>query len=91
MRDVNPLDLLETIRESVLVLEPDLTVRLANRSFCHMFAVAPEHTVGRKLYEIGTDSGTFPSSAPRSRLSFLAEQPSRPSKSTSASRQSAGA
>jgi PAS domain-containing protein len=53
MRDVNPLDLVETIREGVLVLEPNLTVRFANRSFCHMFEVAPEHTVGRKLYEIG--------------------------------------
>jgi Histidine kinase/PAS fold len=43
------LDLLETIREGILVLEPDLTIRFANRSFCHTFAVAPEHTVGRKL------------------------------------------
>ena len=60
MRDVNPLDLMETIREGVLVLEPDLTVRLANRSFCHMFAVAPEHTVGRKLYEIGNGQWDIP-------------------------------
>ena len=60
MRDVNPLDLVETIREGVLVLEPDLTIRLANRSFCHMFAVAPEHTVGRKLYEIGNGQWDIP-------------------------------
>jgi len=60
MRDVNPLDFMETIREGVLVLEPDLTVRLANRSFCHMFAVAPEHTVGRKLYEIGNGQWDIP-------------------------------
>ena len=60
MRDVNPLDLVETIREGVLVLEPDLTIRLANRSFCHMFAVAPEHTVGRKLYEIGSGQWDIP-------------------------------
>jgi len=60
MRDVNPLDLMETIREGVLVLEPDLTIRLANRSFCHMFAVAPEHTVGRKLYEIGNGQWDIP-------------------------------
>ena len=51
MRDVDPLDLVGTIREGIL--EPDLTIRFANRSFCHMFAVAPEHTVERKLYEIG--------------------------------------
>jgi len=60
VHDVNPLDLMETIREGVLVLDPDLTVRFVNRSFCHMFAVAPEHTVGRKLYEIGTRQWDIP-------------------------------
>jgi PAS domain-containing protein len=58
--NVNPLDLLETIRERILVLEPDLTIRFANRSFCHTFAVAPEHTVGRKLYEIGNGQWDIP-------------------------------
>jgi nitrogen-specific signal transduction histidine kinase len=53
VHDVNPLDIVETIREGVLVLKPDLTICFANRSFCDTFAVAPEHTVGRKLYEIG--------------------------------------
>ena len=60
MHDVNPLDIVETIREGVLVLEPDLTVRFANRSFCDTFAVAPEHTVGRKLYEIGNGQWDIP-------------------------------
>ncbi len=60
MRDVDPLDLVETIREGILVLEPDLTIRFANRSFCHMFAVAPEDTVGRKLYEIGNGEWDIP-------------------------------
>lgn len=60
MREVNPLDLVETIREGILVLEPDLTIRFANRSFCHTFAVAPEHTVGRKLYEIGNGQWDIP-------------------------------
>jgi two-component sensor histidine kinase len=60
MRNFDPLDLVETIREGVLVLDPDLTVRLANRSFCHMFAVAPAHTVGRKLYEIGNGQWDIP-------------------------------
>jgi PAS domain-containing protein len=58
--NVNPLDILETIREGILVLEPDLTIRFANRSFCHTFAVAPEHTVGRKLYEIGNGQWDIP-------------------------------
>ena len=60
MRDVSPMDLVETIREGVLVLKPDLTIRFANRSFCHMFAVAPEHTVGRKLYEIDNGQWDIP-------------------------------
>jgi chemotaxis protein methyltransferase CheR len=50
----------ETIRESILVLEPDLTIRFANRSFCHTFAVAPEDIVGRKLYEIGGGQWNIP-------------------------------
>ena len=60
MHDVNPLDIVETIREGVLVLDADLTVRFANRSFCDTFAVAPEHTVGRKLYEIGNGQWDIP-------------------------------
>ena len=60
MRDVNPLDLVETIREGILVLDPDLTIRFANRSFYDTFAVAPEHTVGRKLYEIGDGQWDIP-------------------------------
>jgi two-component system CheB/CheR fusion protein len=60
MRDVNPLELVETIREGMLVLEPDLTIRFANRSFYDTFAVAPEHTVGRKLYEIGNGRWDIP-------------------------------
>jgi PAS domain-containing protein len=60
MHDIDPLDLVETIREGIFVLEPDLTIRLANRSFCHTFAVAPEHTVGRKLYEIGNGQWDIP-------------------------------
>ncbi len=60
MLDVNPMDLVETIHEGVLVLKPDLTIRFANRSFCHMFTVAPEHTVGRKLYKIGTGGWDIP-------------------------------
>jgi hypothetical protein len=39
---------------------------------------------------LATDSRTFPNSAPHSRLSLLAENPSRPSKLTGSSRQSAG-
>ena len=60
MSEVDPLDLVETIREGLLVLDPDLTVRFANRSFGDTFAVAPEDTVGRKLYELGNGQWDIP-------------------------------
>ena len=60
MPGVDPLDLVETIRESLLVLEPDLTTRFANRSFCNTFTVSPEETVGKKLYEIGNGQWDIP-------------------------------
>jgi PAS domain S-box-containing protein len=60
LRQVDPLDLVETLREGLLVLEPDLTVRFANRAFCETFAVTPEDTVGRKLYELGDGEWDIP-------------------------------
>ena len=60
MTEVDPLDLVETIREGLLVLDPDLTVRFANRSFGRTFAVTPEDTVGRKLYELGNGQWDIP-------------------------------
>lgn len=60
MREVDPLDLLETIREGLLVLDPDLTIRFANRAFYDKFSVMPEHTVGRKLYELGNEEWDIP-------------------------------
>ena len=52
MLEVDPWDLLETVREGLLVLDSDLTIRFANRSFCDTFAVTPKDAVGRKLYEV---------------------------------------
>jgi PAS domain-containing protein len=91
VREGDPCDLVETVREGLLVLDSDLTVRFANRSFCDTFAVASEDAVVRKLYEFGNSQWTFPNSAQLSRPSFLAENPSRPSKLSGSSRQSAGA
>src|SRR2546423_12077630 len=39
--------------EALLVLDTQLIVRAANRSFYGMFRLAPEECVGRKLYELG--------------------------------------
>jgi chemotaxis protein methyltransferase CheR len=60
VREFDPLEIVETVREGLLVLEPDLTIRFANRSFCDKFSVAPEHTVGRKLYELGNGVWDIP-------------------------------
>ena len=54
------MDLVESVREGILVLAPDLTIRFANRSFCQTFAVAPRQTVGRKLSEIGDGQWDIP-------------------------------
>ena len=60
MKKIDLLNLVETIREGLVVLEPDLTVRFANRSFCETFAVTPKDTVGRKLYEVGNGPWDIP-------------------------------
>jgi PAS domain S-box-containing protein len=59
-RERSRLDLVETIREGLLVLDPDLTVRFVNRSFGDTFAVTPEDTVGRKLYELSNGQWDIP-------------------------------
>jgi PAS domain-containing protein len=86
MRNVDLLELVETIREGFLVLEPDLTIRFANRSFCATFAVAPEEIVGRKLPKLGDGQWDIP--ALRSALETVipVARPSRPSKSIRSSR-----
>jgi hypothetical protein len=52
MCEGDPLDLVETIREGLLVLDPDLTVRFAHRSFGDTFTVtrkgAPRDKEGRQ-------------------------------------------
>ena len=48
MRDVDPLDIVETIREGLLVRDPDLTVRFANRSLGETFTVPAENTPREK-------------------------------------------
>jgi PAS domain S-box-containing protein len=58
--EVDPLDLVETVREGLLVLDSDLTIRFANRSFRDTFAVALEDAVGRKFFELGGSQWDIP-------------------------------
>jgi two-component system CheB/CheR fusion protein len=47
------LDILETIREPLLVLDADFRVRQTNRAFFRTFRVGPEETLGQMLFELG--------------------------------------
>jgi PAS domain S-box-containing protein len=60
VREFDPWDLVETVREGLLVLDSDLVIRFANRSFYETFAVAPADAVGRKLYELGNGQWDIP-------------------------------
>ena len=44
MCEIDPLDIVETIREGLLVLDSDPTVGLAFHSFGNTFTVTPEDT-----------------------------------------------
>ena len=56
-----PLDgVLETLREPVLVLNGDLTVAAASRSFYRAFVLTPEQVIGRSLFEIGNRDWDIP-------------------------------
>jgi two-component system CheB/CheR fusion protein len=45
--------IVDTIRESLLVLDKDYRVVSANRSFCETFKLAAEETEGKTLFELG--------------------------------------
>lgn len=53
--------LVETVRQPLLVLDGDLRVRTANRSFYATFAVGPDETLGHFLHELGGGQWEIPS------------------------------
>src|SRR5687768_16406110 len=53
-------DIVDTVREPLLVLDADLRVRRANRSFYQTFHVSPEETEGRLVYELGNHEWDIP-------------------------------
>ena len=53
-------DIVETIREFLLVLDSDLRVILASRSFYEFFKVKPEETVGQLIYDLGNKQWDIP-------------------------------
>ena len=60
--------ILETIRESLLVLDSDLKVIFANRSFYKIFKVTQKETIGNYIYELGNHQWDIP------RLRMLLEE-----------------
>jgi hypothetical protein len=56
------LAIVDTVREPLLVLDKDLRVLAASRSFYRTFKVAPSITQGQLIYGWATDNGIFPNS-----------------------------
>lgn len=50
----------DTIQDPMLILTPDLTVKLASRAFYRFFKVQPADTLGRKIYELGDSQWDIP-------------------------------
>ncbi len=46
-------NIVDTVREPLLILDADLRVRSANRAFYKSFQVSPEETEARLIYELG--------------------------------------
>jgi len=53
--------IVDTVREPLIVLDDALRVVVASRSFYRAFAVTPEETEGRLLYELGNGQWDNPS------------------------------
>ncbi len=53
-------NIIDTIREPLIVLDSDLKVVLANRSFYKTFNVSPEETVGKLFYTLGNNQWDSP-------------------------------
>ncbi|MFZ3135965.1 MAG: PAS domain-containing protein, partial [Thermodesulfovibrionales bacterium] len=53
-------DIVQTVREPLIVLDSDLRVFLANRSFYKSFKVTPEETIGNFIYDLGNRQWDIP-------------------------------
>jgi two-component system CheB/CheR fusion protein len=53
--------IVDTVRESLVVLDSDLKVVFASRSFYREFEVTPEETLGHQIYELGNRQWDIPS------------------------------
>ena len=53
-------NIVDTVREPLLILDPTLRVRSANRAFYQTFHVSPGETEGRLIYELGNGQWDIP-------------------------------
>ncbi len=53
-------NILDTVRESLIVLDGDLCVISANEAFFRTFEVSPEETMHRRIYELGNGEWDIP-------------------------------
>jgi len=53
-------DIVETVREPLLVLDADLIVRSANKRFYNVFNAVPEETLGKCIYDLGNRQWDIP-------------------------------
>ena len=53
-------NIVDTVREPLLMLDPTLRVRSANRAFYQTFHVSPEDTEGHLIYELGNGQWDIP-------------------------------
>jgi signal transduction histidine kinase len=54
------LDIIDTVREPLLVLDSEFRVTQANRAFFQTFHVAPEDTIGEVLFDLGDGQWDIP-------------------------------
>jgi two-component system CheB/CheR fusion protein len=52
--------IVETVRDPLLVLTPDFRVQSANPAFYHLFQVRPTETVGQHIYHLGDGQWDIP-------------------------------
>jgi PAS domain-containing protein len=52
--------IVNTVREPLLVLDSNLRVVVASRSYCQTFQTTPEDTQGRMLYDLGAGEWNIP-------------------------------
>ena len=69
-------DIVETIREPLLVLNLDLVIISANRNFYDTFKAIPKKTIGRFIYDLGKQTMGYPQSFGRCWKKFFPKKTS---------------